>query len=275
MSSAARDWAWAYDKKALSAAERLVLLRLADWASEGDARCYRSQPQLAVECHMNARTVGRALARLAELGLIVIEVAGGGTTCAHYRLPLVGVGRMSTPPRHSDEGHKEEPDQTGSAGARAQNDPPAHQSQPSSQEQRDEAATTPTPSPADATPAADDAAAWEIILPRTNVNAWGKDAKPYYRQACEALTTYGAVDRFRTLFANAPAHMRKSNGQVFFERLPELAGQSAADWTAEQARASEPTAEEVFASDEARRERRRLERHANIAAQQREAVCGG
>jgi len=94
VSRAARDWAWA--RRELIPALRLVLLALAEHA-DAQGACWPSLSRLAQLAELDRRTVTRALAELAERGLIERERPASGTT--RYRLVLGEPGQGRETPR--------------------------------------------------------------------------------------------------------------------------------------------------------------------------------
>jgi DNA-binding transcriptional MocR family regulator len=85
MSFQAMTWAV---EQALPARDKLVLLLLANYASNEDGVCYPSIDTLARQCGMARSTVHAALASLAEIGLIEIHKRQIDGTCLSntYRL---------------------------------------------------------------------------------------------------------------------------------------------------------------------------------------------
>ena len=68
MSVEASKWAW--EQAGLSAAEKLVLLCLADHADENGENCFPSQRRIAQKTDLRKETVTRAVRALRDRGLI-------------------------------------------------------------------------------------------------------------------------------------------------------------------------------------------------------------
>lgn len=92
MSNEALTWAWS--RRGLKATEKLVLIRLADYADE-QGSCFPSQKRVAEDCGMDRMTVNRALQRLADAALVSSEKRrrGGRQTSSRYYLALQSDGK--------------------------------------------------------------------------------------------------------------------------------------------------------------------------------------
>ena len=63
----------------LTAAEKIVLLRLADFASDDGGSVFPGIARVAADCRLSRRAVMKALKRLKDLGLVVTLQRGAGT----------------------------------------------------------------------------------------------------------------------------------------------------------------------------------------------------
>jgi hypothetical protein len=242
--------------------------------------CYTGVDSLVKASFLGRRTVRRAIDELVEAGLLLVE--GGLGRGVKQAYTLVGAepyeeqepARKSGPkrsksgPECSEKWPKSHVVQEGCSSTRSTDGsacdaPPAEPPvEPTLQEQPQRPAT---PRPEDPTPPVADVPAWEVLLPRAKFNLWGSAARQVYREVCDTLTTHGAVERFKQLYAEEAARGRKRTGGVFFERLPGLAQQAAAAIAAEHVADAMPYAYDVMVAEEARLERRRLEREARRA----------
>lgn len=87
MSNEALKWAW---KQATSPTEKLVLVALADRASDNDMSCYPSLTRMQEDTGLNRTTVWRSIDKLVRLGLI--ERSGKRRGATLYRLKVGAQG---------------------------------------------------------------------------------------------------------------------------------------------------------------------------------------
>ncbi len=73
-----------------SAAQKLVLVFLADHADVKTQKCWHAIQTIAKDCHLSKRAVYRAIKELSELGLIKIESGGGKHHTNTYFVPSNG-----------------------------------------------------------------------------------------------------------------------------------------------------------------------------------------
>jgi hypothetical protein len=96
MSREAKDWA---RRQPLQVTEKAILMRLAEFASKGDAIAWRPTIQLADEVGCSEQTILNNLRRLTSAGLIEVAKKGGGRgNPTHYRLRLDMMAEA--PPKH-------------------------------------------------------------------------------------------------------------------------------------------------------------------------------
>jgi Helix-turn-helix domain len=92
--------AYVFDHSRAEGVDRLVLLALANHANAETGECHPGYRRIADEANCSTATVGRAVARLAELGELLIERRGIGRATTRYRLPWlvrsVSPGRDTT-----------------------------------------------------------------------------------------------------------------------------------------------------------------------------------
>ena len=89
---------WVWDHSPAVGTELLMLLAIADHASDDGRDAWPSIKTLARRTRLGERTVQRVLKRLADEGHLVIHV-GGGRRSNHYEIPMTsGNAELSTPP---------------------------------------------------------------------------------------------------------------------------------------------------------------------------------
>jgi hypothetical protein len=90
--------AYACRKLRIGAAEKSVLMRLADYADDDGTRVYPSAGTISVECCLSYRTVLRCFGRLEALGVLKLQgLRGGGRgNTNHYTIDLARVKELIT-----------------------------------------------------------------------------------------------------------------------------------------------------------------------------------
>jgi len=89
---------WVWDHSPAVGTELLMLLAIADHASDNGRDAWPSIKTLARRTRLGERTVQRVLRRLADEGHLVIHV-GGGRRSNHYEIPMTSDNtELSTPP---------------------------------------------------------------------------------------------------------------------------------------------------------------------------------
>ena len=94
----------AWDRRGVSAEEKVVLLALADMANDDGRFLTDGWQEVAVDCGLPAETVGRILDRFAAAGLVALEAASGGGTLGAFdlagleSLPLTGAAERRAAP---------------------------------------------------------------------------------------------------------------------------------------------------------------------------------
>ena len=96
MSLKAVNWAWSIG--GLTPAEKLVLVRLADRARDGNYRCWPSVEGLAADCSTCERTARKALRSLERKGLI-LTVPSPGRSTNSYQLAVANPANAAPLPR--------------------------------------------------------------------------------------------------------------------------------------------------------------------------------
>jgi DNA-binding transcriptional regulator YhcF (GntR family) len=86
MSNSALNWAWSVGD--LRAAEKLVLIRLADRA-DSKGRCFPGLDSLAADCGVHRTTVVRAVRELEKRDLLSVSRRGGRSKSNRYQLKLL------------------------------------------------------------------------------------------------------------------------------------------------------------------------------------------
>ncbi|MPY80872.1 MAG: hypothetical protein GEV04_21030 [Actinophytocola sp.] len=89
---------WVWDHSPAVGTELLMLLAIADHASDNGRDAWPSIKTLARRTRLGERTVQRVLKRLADEGRLIIHV-GGGRRSNHYEIPMTSKNaELSTPP---------------------------------------------------------------------------------------------------------------------------------------------------------------------------------
>lgn len=88
---------WVWDHSPVGGSELLVLLAIADCASDDGTKAWPSVATLARKCRVDGRTVQRIIRRLSEAGHLVVEASAGGRGSNRYAVVMTG-GELSTPP---------------------------------------------------------------------------------------------------------------------------------------------------------------------------------
>src|SRR6186713_408890 len=78
-----------FDRSEATGSDRLVLLVIADRSNDDGAGCFRGRESIARMARVSPATVTRSIARLEELGELVVERRAGFTSL--YRITLPGV----------------------------------------------------------------------------------------------------------------------------------------------------------------------------------------
>ncbi len=132
---------WVWDHSPAVGTELLMLLAIADHASDNGRDAWPSIKTLARRTRLGERTVQRVLKRLADEGHLIIHV-GGGRRSNHYEIPMTSSNaELPTPP--SDR-HPRQDDAPGESSGQPRHDdvPPPTQLRPGTPD----TAMTPEPS---------------------------------------------------------------------------------------------------------------------------------
>lgn len=107
---------WVWEHSPVGGSELLVLLAIADCASDDGTRAWPSVATLARKCRIDSRTVQRIIRRLSEAGHLLVEATAGGRGSNRYAVVMSSPEELSTapgnlPPRQSATGDTATPPQ--------------------------------------------------------------------------------------------------------------------------------------------------------------------
>lgn len=89
------SWVWDHSRSAKT--DRLVLLAIADCASDDGGNAYPSMAELSRKTGLTDRGVQKALVRLVEIGELIVSRNGGPKGCNRYRV-IMATPEQGSPP---------------------------------------------------------------------------------------------------------------------------------------------------------------------------------
>jgi hypothetical protein len=92
MSIKVMQWVWEHSPS--TRGDRLVLLAIADCASDDGTRAWPSLPTIAEKANLSVRACQSALRRLVEAGYLEIEMQAGPKGCNRYTVLMGGVKKV-------------------------------------------------------------------------------------------------------------------------------------------------------------------------------------